>query len=93
MVRLKGAGQIEDCCMTLSYTGAVADFSVQAIGIEEMPEMISEKTQNDDVITDSINFTSYWWTDTMKLYQSLPEISQRIRNKPAESIVYQWWKQ
>ncbi len=55
--------------------------------------MISEKTQNGDVITDSINFTSYWWTDTMKPYQSLPEISQSIRNKPAESIVYQWWKQ
>jgi hypothetical protein len=86
-------GWIEDCCITSSYTGAVADFSVQAIGIEGMLEMISEKNSNGDVITESVNFTSYWWTDTIKPYQSLPEISQSIRNKPAESIVYQWWKQ
>jgi hypothetical protein len=86
-------GWIEDCCITSSYNGAVADFSVQAIGIEGMLEMISEKTKNGDVITESVNFTSYWWTDTMKPYKSLPEISQSIRNKPAESIVYQWWKQ
>ena len=85
-------GWIEDCCITSSYTGAVADFSVQAIGIEGMLQMISEKTRNGDVVTDSVNFTSYWWTDTMKPYQSLPHISQSIRNKPAESIVYQWWK-
>ena len=86
-------GWIEDCCITTGYTGAVADFSVQAIGIEGMLQMISEKTKNGDVVTDSVNFTSYWWTDTMKPYQSLPEISQSIRNKPAEALVYQWWKQ
>lgn len=84
-------GWIEDCCITPSYTAAVVDFSIQAIGIEGMLEMINERTRNGDVLSDSVNISSYWWTDTMKPFESLPEISQNIRNKPAESIVYQWW--
>jgi hypothetical protein len=85
-------GWIEDCCITPSYSGSIPDFSVQAIGIEGMLEMIHDRTQSGDVVTDSVNINSYWWTDSIKPYQSLPEISQSIRNKPAESIVYQWWK-
>jgi hypothetical protein len=85
-------GWIEDCCITPSYSGSIPDFSVQAIGIEGMLEMIRDRTQSGDVVTDSVNINSYWWTDSIKPYQSLPEISQSIRNKPAESIVYQWWK-
>ncbi len=85
-------GWIEDCCITPSYTGAVTDFSVQAIGVEGMLEMIADKTRNGGVLSDSVNISSYWWTDTLTPYDSLPNISQSIRNKPAESIVYQWWK-
>jgi hypothetical protein len=85
-------GWIEDCCITPSYTGAVTDFSVQAIGVEGMLEMIADKTRNGGVLSDSVNINSYWWTDTLTPHDSLPNISSSIRNKPAESIVYQWWK-
>jgi hypothetical protein len=85
-------GWIEDCCITPSYTGALTDFSVQAIGVEGMLEMIADKTRNGGVLSDSVNINSYWWTDTLTPHDGLPNISQSIRNKPAESIVYQWWK-
>ena len=85
-------GWIEDCCVTPNYTGALTDFSVQAIGVEGMLEMISDKTRNGGVLSDSVNISSFWWTDTLSAHDGLPNISQSIRNKPAESIVYQWWK-
>jgi hypothetical protein len=84
-------GWVEDagCWSTLCATSLTTDFSVQAIGIEAALEAINQQTF---FKTESVFINSYWLTDTITPHDSFPNISQSIRNKPAESIVYQWWK-
>jgi hypothetical protein len=84
-------GWVEDagCWTTPCASPLTTDFSVQAIGIEAALEAINQQTF---FKTESVFINSYWLSDTITPRDSFPNISQSIRNKPAESIVYQWWK-
>jgi hypothetical protein len=84
-------GPVEDglCvngCMQASLT---TDFSVQAIGYEGELEAISAQTAFPNAAVEPI---SYWWVDVILPDQSFPNLSTSCRNKPAESILYQWYK-
>jgi hypothetical protein len=87
------SGWVEDGgCWATTTTCArsvTTDFSVQAIGIEAALEAINQQTF---FKTESVLINSYWLSDTMTPHDSFPNTSQSIRNKPAESVVYQWWK-
>jgi hypothetical protein len=85
------SGWVEDagCWSTPCATSLTTDFSVQAIGIEAALEAINQQTF---FKTESVFINSYWLADTVTPHDSFPNTSQSIRNKPAESIVYQWWK-
>lgn len=85
-------GWVEDagCWVGVCASSITTDFSVQAIGIEALLEIIQNNTTT--IQTDSVNINNYWWTDTIMPHDSYPNMSQSIRNKPAEAIVYQWWK-
>lgn len=85
-------------CIQLTY---VTDNSVQAIGTEAALQAITAQTQ---FTTGTINFdTSYWLTDDVipvdygwssfaNVHQyDFPNLSQSIRNKPAEGIVRYWF--
>jgi hypothetical protein len=85
-------------CIQLTY---VTDNSVQAIGFEAAFEAIMAQSQ---FTTAAIDFdTSYWLTDDIgpdnlgwDAYANLiqydfPNLSQSIRNKPAEGIVRYWF--
>jgi len=78
-------------CIQKSY---VTDFSVQAVGIEAAFEALSSQTS---FVNSAINLsTGYWMTDDMTPVDSgnntdFPNLSQSIRNKPAESIVQHWF--
>jgi len=72
-------------CANSNYT---ADFGRQAIGIEAALEAINEQTS---VKTDSVAIP-YWLADNITQHDSYPNFSPSIRNKPAESIVYQWFR-
>lgn len=69
-----------------------ADFSVQALAYEAILESIHDNTWG--LNFDSVNSTGYWLTDTILPTNNvgIPNLSETIRNKPAESVVYQWWK-
>ena len=84
-------GWVEDagCWSTPCASSLTTDFSVQAIGIEAALEAINQQTF---FKTESVFVNSYWLADTISPHDSFPNTSQSIRNKPAESIVYQWWK-
>jgi len=84
-------GWVEDsgCWSTPCASSLTTDFSVQAIGIEAALEAINQQTF---FKTESVLINSYWLADTITPHDSFPNTSQSIRNKPAESIVYQWWK-
>jgi hypothetical protein len=84
-------GWVEDagCWSTPCATSLTTDFSVQAIGIEAALEAINQQTF---FKTESVFVNHYWLSDTMTPHDSFPNTSQSIRNKPAESILYQWWK-
>jgi hypothetical protein len=85
-------------CVQLTY---VTDNSVQAIGTEAALQAITAQTQ---FTTGTVNFdTSYWMTDDVtpvdygwssfaNVHQyDFPNLSQSIRNKPAEGIVRYWY--
>jgi hypothetical protein len=65
------------------------DFSVQAITYEAALEAIAEQTL---LKTASVEAFGYWYTDVIRPKDSFPNLSFSFRNKPAESIVYQWFK-
>ncbi len=85
------SGWVEDagCWSTPCASSLTTDFSVQAIGIEAALEAINQQTF---FKTESVFINSYWLADTITPHDSFPNTSQSIRNKPAESVVYQWWK-
>ena len=67
------------------------DFSVQAIAYEAMMEAIKEahiKFLN----VAAVDTYGYSFTDVLLPQVSLPQISHSIRNKPAESIIKEWFK-
>jgi hypothetical protein len=75
----------EDCTQRRTRT----DFSVQAIGIEGTLEAIKEQTS---FKTASVEAFGYWYTDVIRPKDSFPNLSPSFRNKPAESIVFEWFK-
>lgn len=94
-------GWVEDgfCVEGVTVTGSktaciqdtyIADFSVQAIGIEGMLRaLVSQKHFE----VKGINFhTGYWHSNTLvPNYEGFPNLSQSIRGKPAEKIVKYWF--
>jgi phage major head subunit gpT-like protein len=84
-------GWVEDSgCWSLNCAATLTtDFSVQAIAYESMLETINEQQY---VNVESFSVNSYWLADNIQAHTTFPNISQSIRNKPAESIVYQWFK-
>ena len=67
------------------------DFSIQAIAYEALLESIKE-VHNKDMKIEAVDTYGYWFTDVMLPKNSQPQIAQSIRNKPAESIVKEWYK-
>ena len=85
-------------CIQKTYT---TDFSVQAVGIEGMFQAIKEQNYFETYSVDL--HTSFWLTDNVvpppdsyddyaKMYNTdFPNLSQSIRNKPAQDIVKHWY--
>ena len=76
-----------------------ADFGAQAVGYEAFLEIIRDYSTTGrngiHLQLDSINTTGYSWSDTMLPYSTAnvcARMQQSIRNKPAEAIVYNWFK-
>jgi hypothetical protein len=84
-------GWVEDglCVNNCMQNSLTTDFSEQAIGYEGFLEAITNQTS---VPTAAVESYSYWWVDVILPDQSFPNISCSVRNKPAESIIYQWYK-
>lgn len=68
-----------------------ADFSVQAIAYEAMLESVAEIQRAGQLKIGGVDAYGYWYTDVILPRNSQPQISQSVRNKPAESILYQWF--
>jgi hypothetical protein len=68
-----------------------ADFSLQAVAYEGLLEAIKEfhKTYLTVSVVDTYG---YWFSDVILPDQSFQQLGATVRNKPAESIVYQWFK-
>ena len=85
-------------CIQKTYK---TDYSVQAIGVEAALEAIVTQTYFRTGIvdfdtsywfTDDVGPTSMGWDNNMKIDQfEFPNLSQSLRNKPAESIVKYWF--
>lgn len=85
-------------CIQKTY---VTDFSVQAVGIEGIFQAIKEQTLFEVYGVDL--HTSFWLTDNVtpspehyddyaKMYNTdFPNLSQSVRNKPAQDIVKYWY--
>jgi hypothetical protein len=75
-------------CLQKNY---VTDFSVQALAIEGAFQAIKQQAYFKNY---GVNFsTGYWHTDTIIASdEGFPNLSQSIRNKPAESIIKYWFK-
>lgn len=80
-------------CIQNTYT---TDFSVQAIGIEASLEAVGNQTTFQ---TAGVNIgTGYWLSDTMvpvndnlTANTGFPNLSESVRNKPAENIIKYWY--
>lgn len=68
------------------------DFLMQAIAYEALLESIKEVHNNKDMKIEAVDTYGYWFTDVMLPKNSQPQIAQSIRNKPAESIVKEWYR-
>lgn len=67
------------------------DFSAQAVAYEAMMEAIKQ-THNNYFTVGGVDSYGYWFTDVMLPDISQPQIAQSVRNKPAESIIKEWFK-
>lgn len=75
----------------------VTDFSVQAIAYEGYLEAIAAQKV---FPTLAVDIFTYWYTDTMlpvpcpanAVCGFFPSFGSNIRDKPAETVVYQWFK-
>jgi len=89
-------GWIEDAGCWKPYTAVcfgeqniTTDFSVQSLGVEAVLEAIASQPL---IRVESVVFGGYWLGDNLAPADSFPNANQSIRNKPAEYLVYQWWK-
>lgn len=64
------------------------DFSLQAIAYEAMLEHVNQLPASAKI---TLIPQGYWQTDVIKPYTAFPNISESIRNKPAESILKAWY--
>ena len=78
-----------DACYQKNLT---VDFSLQAVAYEAMLEAISESIKSDSINISGMDSYGYWFTDVILPENSQPQIAQSVRNKPAESIIYEWYK-
>ena len=67
------------------------DFSVQAIAYEAMMEAINE-AHGKFLNVEAVDAYGYSFTDVLLPQVWLPQISHSVRNKPAESVVFEWFK-
>lgn len=89
-------GWVEDSGCWKPYTsvcygeqGVTTDFGLQALLTQAALEVIREQRS---VQVESVSGGGFWLGDNLAPKESFPNISQSIRNKPAEFIVYKWWK-
>ena len=84
-------GFVEDmfCVNGCSQNNVQTDFSVQAIAYEAALEAIAQQTY---YTTAAVTPSSTLYTDVALPMNAFPNISFSFRNKPAESILYQWYK-
>ena len=68
------------------------DFSVQAIAYEAALEAVKQAHADRYMEVYGVDTTGYLFMDVILPYISQPQISQSVRNKPAEAVVYQWFK-
>lgn len=84
-------GFIEDmfCDPPCTQRNEQTDFSVQAIAYEAMLEAIAEQTS---LTTVAVHAENSWFVDVILPMDSFPNLAFSWRNKPTESILYQWFK-
>jgi hypothetical protein len=68
------------------------DFSLQAVAMEAMLEAVSQVERDQVMAIENIDIYGYWFTDVILPDFSQPQMAHSIRNKPAESVVYAWFK-
>jgi hypothetical protein len=84
-------GWIEDgfCSPGCPQRNVKIDFSVQAITYQGQLEAVQNQTAFPTAAVDAMG---YWFADVMLPKESFPNLSQSIRNKPAEVIVHRWFR-
>lgn len=93
-------GWIEEgyCLPGCPQLSVQTDFASQAMATEALFEEIVAADAKGLMHLGAVESEAYWYSDPVMPsaaiygYGSFPNISQTIRNKPAESIVYQWFK-
>lgn len=85
------SGWMEDgfCSAGCPQRETKIDFSVQAITYQGQLEAIQNQRTFPVAAVDAMG---YWFADVMLPKTSFPNLSQSIRNKPAERILYHWFK-
>jgi hypothetical protein len=85
------SGWIEDgfCTPGCPQRDVQIDFSVQAITYQGQLEAIQSQSTFPLFAVDAMG---YWFADVMLPKESFPNLSQSIRNKPAERIIYHWFR-
>ena len=68
------------------------DFSVQAIAYEAMLEAVAQVHNEGSMSVYGFETNGYLFMDVMLPHVSQPQISQSVRDKPAEAVIYQWFK-
>ena len=68
------------------------NFSLQAVAYEALLEAIAQTAGNNTMVIDGLDANGYWFTDVILPFNSQPQFAQTIRNKPAEAVVFQWFK-
>jgi hypothetical protein len=83
-------GWVEDgfCTRSCEQRSLTTDFSVQALAYEAVLEAISEQTM---FTVSGVEVLAYWYVDVILGKDAFPNTSQSFRDKPAESILYQWF--
>jgi hypothetical protein len=60
--------------------------------MEAMLEAVSQVERDQVMAIENIDIYGYWFTDVILPDFSQPQMAHSIRNKPAESVVYEWFK-
>lgn len=84
------SGWIEDgfCTSGCMQRSVITDFSVQAIAYEGELEAIKGQSS---FPVGAVEAVGYWFADVLLPKESFPNLSQSIRNKPAEYLLSRWF--